>query len=153
MDTKREMAGTTPGADQRVGATLEYGERSSPADGSWPADSERGEERPSADAPADYAAVQVADYVRDAARKIDRLADDLRHRNVSDLLSAATEYGRKHPVMMMAGAAVLGFALSRLIKAGVADPTTHGKQGDRSDYVDDANVDLTTGVEPMRDLA
>ena len=101
MDTEREMAGTTPGADQRVGATLEYAGGSSPADGSWPADSERGKDRHSADAMADYAAVQVADYVRDAARKIDRLADDLRHRNVSDLLSSATEYGRKHPVMMM----------------------------------------------------
>jgi hypothetical protein len=83
--------------------------------------------------------------VRDAARKIDRLADDLRDRNVGELLSSATEYGRAHPVMMMAGATVVGFALSRLIKAGVTDPIARGGESQRTGYHEDPNVHLTAG--------
>jgi hypothetical protein len=64
----------------------------------------------------------VAEYVRGAGQKIDRLANDLRDKKVGDLLAMATEFGRSQPVMMMAGAALVGFALSRLIKAGAAAP-------------------------------
>ena len=64
----------------------------------------------------------VADYVRGAGQKIDQLANDLRDKKVGDLLTAATEFGRSQPVMLLAGAALVGFALSRLIKAGVAAP-------------------------------
>jgi len=64
----------------------------------------------------------VADYVRGAGQKIDRLADDLRDKKVGDLLTSAAEFGRSQPVMLLAGAALVGFALSRLIKAGVAAP-------------------------------
>ena len=82
----------------------------------------------------------IADYVRGAAQKIDRLADDLREKKVGDLLSSAAEFGRSQPVMMVAGAALVGFALSRLIKAGVASPPT-------------TDEDDTAGIEPMRDLS
>ena len=124
MDTKPEPDGGAASADQAVEGQLKYADSFSPT----------GQEKdlPRADAIADYAAVQVADYVRDAAKKIDRLADDLRDKSAGDLLSSATEYGRTHPVMMLAGAAVVGFALSRLIKAGVADPTTYPETSDRS---------------------
>ncbi|MGZ3338737.1 MAG: hypothetical protein ACXU9B_03090 [Reyranella sp.] len=62
----------------------------------------------------------IAEYVRGAGQKIDRLASDLRDKNVGDLLSSAAEFGRSQPVLMLAGAALLGFALSRVVKAGVA---------------------------------
>ena len=65
----------------------------------------------------------VADYVRDAGQKIDRFARDLREKSVGDLLNSAVEFGRSQPVVMIAGAALVGFALSRLIKAGVVAPT------------------------------
>lgn len=64
----------------------------------------------------------VADYVRDAGQKIDRLARDLREKSVGDLLNSAVEFGRSQPVVLIAGAALVGFALSRLIKAGVTAP-------------------------------
>ena len=69
-----------------------------------------------ADAPA------VAEYVRGAAAKIDQLAADLRDKKVGELLSSAADFGRSQPVAMLAGAALVGFALSRVIKAGVATP-------------------------------
>jgi hypothetical protein len=95
---------------------------------------------------ADCAASQVTDYVRAAAKQIERLADDLRHKNVGDILSSVVEYGRTHPVMMLAGAAFVGFALSRVVKAGVANPGRNG-------YADNNSVDTTAGFEPIRDLS
>lgn len=68
----------------------------------------------------------LADYVRGAGQKIDRLANDLREKKVGDLLTSAAEFGRTQPVIMLAGAALVGFALSRLIKAGVATPAESG---------------------------
>jgi hypothetical protein len=69
----------------------------------------------------------IADYVRGAGQKIDRLASDLREKKVGDLLTSAAEFGRSQPVIMLAGAALIGFALSRVVKAGVgaapAEPT------------------------------
>ena len=62
----------------------------------------------------------IANYVRGAGQQIDRLADDLREKKVGELLTSAAEFGRSQPVVLLAGAAVVGFALSRLIKAGVA---------------------------------
>lgn len=64
----------------------------------------------------------VADYVRGAGQKIDQLATDLREKKVGDLLTSAAEFGRSQPMVLLAGAALVGFALSRLIKAGVAAP-------------------------------
>jgi len=64
----------------------------------------------------------IADYVRGAGQKIDRLATDLREKKVGDLLNSAAEFGRSQPVVLLAGAALVGFALSRLIKAGAAQP-------------------------------
>ena len=64
----------------------------------------------------------IAEYVRGAGQKIDKLANDLREKKVGDLLTAAAEFGRSQPVIMLAGAALIGFALSRVVKAGVASP-------------------------------
>ena len=66
----------------------------------------------------------LADYVRGAGEKIDRLATDLRDKKVGDLMTSAVEFGRSQPIAMIAGAVLVGFALSRLIKAGVAAPST-----------------------------
>jgi hypothetical protein len=81
----------------------------------------------------------IAEYVRGAAHKIERLADDLREKKVGDLLTSAVEFGRSQPVMMLAGAALLGFALSRVIKAGVAEPV--------------AGQEAAANYDPMRDLS
>jgi hypothetical protein len=72
----------------------------------------------------------LADYVRGAGQKIDRLATDLREKKVGDLLNSAAEFGRSQPAVLLAGAALVGFALSRLIKAGVAaQPMNSGNTG------------------------
>jgi hypothetical protein len=63
----------------------------------------------------------VADYVRSTGARIDRLADDLRDKSAGELLGMATEFGKKQPLVLLAGAAVVGFALSRVVKAGLAE--------------------------------
>ena len=70
----------------------------------------------------------VADYVRTASEKMDRLATDLRDKKVGDLLNSAAEFGRAQPLVLLAGAALVGFALSRLVKAGVTTPTTGSRE-------------------------
>ena len=68
----------------------------------------------------------IAEYVRGAGQKIDRLATDLREKKIGDLLGSAIEFGRSHPAALLAGAALVGFALSRVIKAGAAKPAEPG---------------------------
>ena len=65
----------------------------------------------------------LAEYVRGAGEKIDRLATDLRDKSVGDLLNQAAGFARSQPVVLIAGAALVGFALSRLIKAGAGAAT------------------------------
>lgn len=70
----------------------------------------------------------VADYVRTASEKMDRLASDLRDKKVGDLLNSAAEFGRAQPLVLLAGAALVGFALSRLVKAGVTTSTSASRE-------------------------
>jgi hypothetical protein len=67
----------------------------------------------------DRATPELANYVRNAATYTHRLADDLDRRSASELLSEAVAWGREQPLMALAGAAILGFALSRIIRSGV----------------------------------
>ena len=66
----------------------------------------------------DQATPELANYVRNAATYTHRLADDLNRRSASELLSDAVAWGREQPLMALAGAAILGFALSRVMKSG-----------------------------------
>ena len=47
-------------------------------------------------------------------------------------MTSAVEFGRSQPIVMIAGAALVGFALSRLIKAGVAAPSDSNSSDRRS---------------------
>jgi hypothetical protein len=138
-DIKHEATGVARAVGEAVGTKVEEVADRARQTG---AESAKGAAR-TTDAIADQIAGQsplIADYVRGAAQKIDRLADDLREKKVGDLLSSAAEFGRSQPVMMLAGAALVGFALSRLIKAGVASPPAN-------------DSDDTASIEPMRDLS
>jgi hypothetical protein len=64
----------------------------------------------------------LADYLKSAGQKLDQFSSDLREKSVSELLQTAIGFGRSQPVLMIAGAAIVGFALSRVVKAGVAAP-------------------------------
>jgi hypothetical protein len=63
----------------------------------------------------------LAGYVRSCAQHTERLADDLRNKKAEELLSSAVSWSREQPLIALAGAAMLGFALSRVAKAGLTE--------------------------------
>ncbi|HQS15649.1 hypothetical protein [Reyranella sp.] len=82
----------------------------------------------------------VADYVRSTGQRIDRLADDLRDKSAGELLTMATDFGKRQPLALLAGSAIVGFALSRIVKAGMgasAEPA-----GPRADEPNVGRIDV-----------
>ncbi len=70
----------------------------------------------------DEALPMLAGYVREAARYTNDFADSLRDKKADELLSTAVTLARQQPLLTMAGATVLGFALSRITKSGLSGP-------------------------------
>lgn len=66
----------------------------------------------------DDALPALAGYVRNAAEYTNKFADSLRDKKAEELLGEAITWTREQPLLTMAGAAMLGFALSRIVKAG-----------------------------------
>lgn len=64
----------------------------------------------------------LAGYVRHAAQYTNEFADQLRDKKAEELLSTAMTWCRQQPLLTLAGATVLGFALARVAKTGVAPP-------------------------------
>ena len=84
----------------------------------------------------------IAEYVRDAARGVERIGDALHKRTAGELLSSATEYGRQQPLLFFAGAAVLGFALSRVVRSGLAHGSSPKTETDEREA-----VNYATGID------
>ncbi len=62
---------------------------------------------------------QYGDYARRAAEAVTGLADTLRDKDVDELFDDAREVVRKSPGVAIGAAAIVGFTLVRLIKAGL----------------------------------
>ena len=60
---------------------------------------------------------QMARLVRTAAENVDRLADDVRSRDLGDILATLSQFGREQPVAFFGGAVVAGFILARFLKS------------------------------------
>jgi hypothetical protein len=58
----------------------------------------------------------------EAAERIDRFADYLRHADTSTMLADIRDIGRRQPAALVAGAAVVGIVAGRLIKASDPEP-------------------------------
>jgi hypothetical protein len=70
----------------------------------------------------------VAEYVRSTGQRIDRLADDLRDKSAGELLTMASDFGKRQPLALLAGSAIIGFALARIVKTGLdAAPLDAGR--------------------------
>lgn len=72
----------------------------------------------------------LAGYVRQAAQHTNDFADSLRDKKAEELLSTAVTWAREQPLLTLAGAAVLGFALSRVAKSGLSGTSTTSEPGD-----------------------
>jgi hypothetical protein len=73
----------------------------------------------------------LAGYIRNAAEQTHSFADRLHDQKAGDLLASAAAWGQRQPLMMLAGAALLGAALARVVKAG-AKPADSGERAESS---------------------
>ncbi|MEO7240179.1 MAG: hypothetical protein ABIW16_02150 [Sphingomicrobium sp.] len=62
---------------------------------------------------------EYGDYARRAASAIEGAANNLAGKDADELIDDTREFVRKSPGVALAGAAVIGFALARLIKTGL----------------------------------
>ena len=63
---------------------------------------------------------EYGDYARRAAEAIDGAANSLATKDPDELIDDTREFVRRSPGVALAGAAIVGFALARLIKTGLA---------------------------------
>jgi ElaB/YqjD/DUF883 family membrane-anchored ribosome-binding protein len=66
---------------------------------------------------------QYGDYARKAASTIEETANRLASKDADELIEDTRGFVRKSPGVALAGAAVIGFALVRLLKSGLDQPT------------------------------
>ena len=66
---------------------------------------------------------QYGDYARRAADAVTGLSDTIRDKDVDELWDDARNVVRKSPGIALGVAAVVGFTLARLVKAGLEEPT------------------------------
>ena len=78
---------------------------------------------------------QYGDYARSASQTIQRYASTIENKNPDELVDDARALIRKSPAVAITGAAILGFGLIRLLKAGMPEESsndTRDRQGDRA---------------------
>lgn len=74
---------------------------------------------------------QYGDYARRAATTIEDTANKLASKDADELIDDTRDFVRKSPGVALAGAAVLGFALVRLVKSGLDQSSTRDKSTKR----------------------
>jgi hypothetical protein len=75
----------------------------------------------------------MAQYVRDAAGKVEGLSESIEGRNVNNLVRAASELARSQPMLFLGGAVAAGFVLSRFLKSSAKeDQRDHSSAPDLS---------------------
>ena len=62
---------------------------------------------------------EYGEYARRAATALEEAADKLSAKDADELIEDTREFVRKSPGVALAGAAIIGFALVRLVKAGL----------------------------------
>jgi len=75
----------------------------------------------------DKLGAQYGQYARQAATSVQGLSDQVRNKDVDELLEDARGFVRKSPAVAIGAAAAIGFVLARLVSAGIDD-----QRGDRA---------------------
>jgi len=64
---------------------------------------------------------EYGDYARRAASAIENAANTIAEKNADELIGDTRDFVRNSPGIALAGAAIVGFVVARLLKAGTAD--------------------------------
>ena len=75
---------------------------------------------------------EYGDYARKAAGAIEDAANKLASKDADELIDDTRSFVRKSPGVALAGAAVIGFALVRLVKSGLDQGKDSKKKPDKS---------------------
>ncbi len=75
---------------------------------------------------------QLGRLVRTAAENVDRIAEDVRSRDIGDVLATLADFGRRQPVAFFGGAVVAGFLVARFFKSDVPVVDEAALYGDRA---------------------
>ena len=70
----------------------------------------------------------MARLVRSAAENVDRIAEDVRSRDIGDVFATVADFGRRQPVAFFGGAVLAGFVLARFFKSDapmIDDPSAY----------------------------
>ncbi len=70
--------------------------------------------------------------MRSAAESVDRMADDVRSRDLGEVLATLADFGRRQPVAFFGGAVVAGFLVARFFKSDAPVVDAAALYGDRS---------------------
>jgi len=60
---------------------------------------------------------QIANMIHDTGEKIQRVASDIRERDLNELIDRFSGYARQQPALVFGGAVLAGFVLSRFLKS------------------------------------
>jgi hypothetical protein len=63
----------------------------------------------------------IAQHMHDAARELERFAQDLEERSIGDLMQNVTDFAKRQPTMFIAGSVLAGFMLTRFLKSSSSD--------------------------------
>ena len=69
---------------------------------------------------------EYGDYARRAASAIENAASSIAAKDADELIDDTREFVRQSPGIALAGAAIVGFAVARLIKSGLAREDDEG---------------------------
>jgi hypothetical protein len=73
---------------------------------------------------------QISGLLRDASARMDEFSRTLHAKSVDELVETASRYARRQPAILFGAAAVAGFALFRLLKAGSEGSMRRGANTD-----------------------
>lgn len=79
----------------------------------------------------DEGQARLAEVTRDAAERVHRFGDDFMERDFGHTIDNVSRYARENPAVIIGGAAVFGFLLSRFLKS--SSERTHGEVGGEGD--------------------
>ena len=75
---------------------------------------------------------QAAQYIRQASQTMSGVADQIRDREVRDLIGEVTDFARRQPTLVFGGAMLLGFAALRFLKSSAPSSGTMSTSMDNS---------------------
>ena len=79
----------------------------------------------------------LVDYAEQAATWLDTCAAEIEERGLEGLATDVVDFARRRPGLFLAGAAVLGFGVGRLIRSGAISGDTDGNGYDELEWIEE----------------